>query len=133
MLMICYIGKLDGETCSFKIDMGCNILNSKLVGKDKERIRAERCNLRYPTGEKVSIVFKVNVEVQIVKYSKNILMFGADINDDYLLEVDFLKTVDLANIFESVFEPNKEKGLSCSRVEDSSKKVSPVLKELYES
>lgn len=134
----CFAGKIDKNKCVFKIDTGSDIsiLNSRLVRAEKKRIHVENCNLRYPTGEKVSVGPKVNVEVQIGKFNVVIPMFVAEIRDDCILGVDFLRTVNLENAFDSIFnttEENDLKKLNCSRVEDSSTKAPSVLKELYEN
>lgn len=58
-----------------------------------------------------------------------------EIVDDCLLGVDFFKTVNLKNIFESVFGNSvfrKKRDFDCSRVIDSSEKIPVVLKELFE-
>lgn len=93
------------------------------------------CSLKYPTGKKVPVNFEVKVHVQIDDFSLEISMFVAEIVDDCLLGVNFLKIVNLENIFESVFENSvfrKKRDFDCSRVIDSSKKVSVVLKKLFE-
>lgn len=91
--------------------------------------------LQYSAGEKVPIEFEVKVKVELGKYSVG-PMLVASINDECLLGVDFLRIVNLENVFESAFifpEINAEKNLSCSRIEDSSEKVLLILKELFMS
>jgi hypothetical protein len=111
------------------------------VKEGKIKTRERGCKIRYPSGEKVPIEFKVEVEVQIGKYSEEIPMFVAEISDDCLLGVDFLKKINLEGIFEFAFgSTNKEKKVqSCSRIKVSPEKVpSPekdrsILKELFEN
>jgi len=62
-------------------------------------------------------------------------MFVAKINDDCLLEADFLRRIGLKNIFDREFNESKlnEKEIyNCSRIEDSPT-VPSILKELFES
>ncbi|KMQ88146.1 integrase core domain protein [Lasius niger] len=69
-----------------------------------ETIRVKDHNLRYPTKEKVLVESKVKVKIEIGKYSVEIPMFVTEINDECLLEVDFLKMINLENVFDSLFE-----------------------------
>jgi len=48
------------------------------------------CKLRYPTGESVSVEFKVDTEIELGKFFIKIPMFVSEISDDCLLRVDFL-------------------------------------------
>lgn len=57
-------------------------------------------------------------------------------NDDCLLGVDFLKKVNLQNVFESTFglsETSREIDFNCSRIQVSSERIPSFLKELYEN
>lgn len=87
----------------------------------KKKIRTGYLNLRYPTGERVPVEFEVEVKVEIGKYSIVIPMLIADINDDCLLGVDFLKIINLEKIFETAFE-TPELIKEVARIKDSSKK-----------
>lgn len=61
-------------------------------------------------------------------------MFVADISDECLLGTDFLKKVNLENVFESFFtvaELNERRICYCSRIENASEKVPSILKELF--
>lgn len=100
-----YRGKVDKKNCTFRIDTGSDvsIVSKSLVSKGRERLPSGGVNLKYPTGEDVPVEFKVKLKVQIGKISKEILMFVADIKDDCLLGVDFLRSVGLGNVFESTF------------------------------
>lgn len=122
-----YKGKLDDNKCCFKIDTGSDIsiLNKKLVKAGKHIIRIRDGSVRYPSGEIVPIEFKVNVKVFLGKYSVEILMYVMEMNDDCLLGADFLKKVNLKNVFGHAFgfpESGGERVFSCSRIQDSSKK-----------
>lgn len=97
------------------------------------KVRVKNDNLRYPTREKVSIKFKVKVKIEISKHSVLIPICVAGISDKCLLGVDFLKMVNLNNIFNLVFEESKfyEKRIfNCSRIKDS-EKVPTILNKLY--
>ena len=129
-----YRGKIDNKECSFKVDTGSDvsIINSKFVDKEKRKICKNFVNLRYPTGEKVRVEFWTEMKVELGKYSLEIPMFIADINDECLLGIDFLKMVNLDKVFESAFGiPILEKEIA--RIEDSSEKVPIPLKELYKA
>ena len=129
----CYEGMLNEKRCSFKIDTGSDIsiVNRKLVKDYGEKLETVNCFLRYPTGEKILCKNKILVDILIGKYSLKIPMFVAEIHDDCLLGVDFLKKVSLENVFESAFgnsKSKKEKNFNCSRVVS----VPSVLRELIE-
>jgi len=57
------------------------------------------CKLRYPTGENVSIKFKVDTKIELGKLFIKIPMFVSEISDDCLLGVDFLRRINVSNIF----------------------------------
>jgi len=71
--------------------------------------------LRYSTGEKVVIRDKVFVEVWLGKYVVEIPMLVTNINDSYILGIDFLKKIHLENIFKPIFTEQKE--IKCDHLE----------------
>lgn len=108
--------------------------DTKINFAESVGLRVSNSNLIYPIGEKVPVMFKVLVNVEIGKYHEEIPMFVANINDNCLLDIDFLKKVNLEKFFESfsgILEYKKERTLTCSYVEISSEKVSPILEKLY--
>ena len=126
-------GRADGKECSFKVDKGSDvtIINSKFVTKEKRKILSEHLNLRYPTGEKVPVESQVEIKVEIGKYVVQVPMFVAEINDDCLLGVDFLKIVNLEQTFKNVFGA-LELIEETTRIEVFCEKVPISLKELFE-
>lgn len=126
-----FLGKIEGKPGLFRIDTSSDvtILSSKLA-KGIKTNRIEDFNLRYPTGEKVPIKFQAVVELQIGKYFKKISMLVADIFDDCLLGMDFLKNLKLDEVIRSLlgFSETERK---CSHVKNSSDKVPSILEELY--
>lgn len=56
----CYVGRLDGKRCSFKIDMGSDvsIVSSKFVKKGKKRLEAGMKILNIPLGRKFLLKVK---------------------------------------------------------------------------
>jgi len=73
--------------------------------------------LKYPTGEEVSVKYKTKIFVELGKFLVEFTMFVANIDDDCLLETDFLSTVRLENVFDSFFgdfDSGKERNLLCS-------------------
>jgi len=127
----CFTGELDNKGCIFKIDTGSDvsIVNKNLIPLNKVKYELNNCNLRYPTGEKVVIKEKVFVKVRLGKYIVDIPMLVANINDNCILGVDFLKKIHLENIFETIFSEQKE--IQCGRLESLSE-VPSNLKYLFE-
>ncbi|XP_011858923.1 PREDICTED: uncharacterized protein LOC105556439 [Vollenhovia emeryi] len=124
------------EGNSIKVDTGSDIsiVSEEFIEKGKKRLQVKVCNLKYPTVEKVSFQGKVLVKVQVGKYSLEIPMYVAKISDDCLLGVDFLRKINLTNIFYSVSHNSEsidEEIFDCARVETSSQGVPSVLEELY--
>jgi len=87
-----------------KIDTGSDVslLNRKLINKNF----LLEIVIKYPrekVGEKVIVDFQVVVKVEVGKHSIFFPMFVATINDDCLLGIDFLKKINLGNIFDNEF------------------------------
>jgi len=113
----CYTGQLDNKGCIFKIDTGSDvsIVNGNLIPFNKVKYKINNYSLRYPTGEKVIIKEKVFVKVRLGEYLVEIPMLVAEINDDCILGVDFLRKIHLENIFETIF--SKQKEIQCGHLE----------------
>ncbi|KMQ82652.1 krab-a domain-containing protein, partial [Lasius niger] len=126
-------GKINGKKCSFKVDTGSDvsIVNSKIVDK-KNSVLKRNINLKYPTGEKVPVKFQTEVRVELGRFSLNMPMIVAEISDQCLLGVDFLKIVNLENVFESAFRVSGLEG-KIARIEKSSERVPVPLKELFDN
>jgi len=58
--------------------------------------------LKYPTGEKISIEFLVKAKIEIGSYSVEIFLFIAEINDQCILGIDFLKMINLDKVFKNI-------------------------------
>lgn len=130
-----YKGKLDGELCIFKIDTGSDVsvLSEKLVRGPKEHFEVENCFLKYPTGETITVKYKVIVEIELGKYLLDIPVLVANISDDCILGVDFLEKIKLEKIFESEFvnsEKENSDEFSCCRIEKE--KVPNFLQTFFE-
>jgi len=126
-----FTGQLDNKNCIFKIDTGSDIsiVNRNLITSNKVKYKLNNCSLRYPTGEKVIIKEKVFVKVRLGKYVVEIPMLVANINDNCILGVDFLKKIHLENVFKTIFSEHKE--IQCGRLE-SFFEVPSNLKYLFE-
>lgn len=76
----CYFGTVDNKSCLFKLNTGSDIstLNSRIVSLLRKRIPVSDCKLRYPTGEEVNVKFKVNVWIELGKFSLEFPMLVAD-------------------------------------------------------
>ncbi|KMQ84394.1 krab-a domain-containing protein, partial [Lasius niger] len=101
-----YKGNLDGGICRFRIDTGSDvsILSEEFVKGPKEHFEIENCCLKYPTGELIKVKYKVNVVIELGKHVVEIPIIVANISDDCILGIDFLKKINLERIFESQFE-----------------------------
>jgi len=55
------------------------------------------------------------VEVRLDKYKVEIPLLVANINDDCILRVNFLKKIHLENIFKTIFSEQKE--IQCGHLE----------------
>jgi len=107
-----------------------------LIDSSKQRIPLGRsCCLKYPTGEEVSVESKTKVFIELEKFLVEFTMFVANIGDDCLLGADFLSTVRLENVFDSIFEDfnsGRESNLLCSRIRSFEDEVLLFVKELFE-
>lgn len=84
------------------------------------RIKVVDKNLRYPTGKKVPVFDKIEAVVEIGRFRIKVLMFMAEMSDECLLGVDFLKMINLENVF------NAPSGIQCPKKKEFS--IAPVLK-----
>jgi len=136
--LFCYKGLVNKQVCIFKIDTGSDVsvINSRLVDSSKRRIPLDSsCCLKYPTGEEVSVESKVEVFIELGKFSIKFVMFVANIGDDCLLGVDFLSSVRLENIFDPIFEdsnPGEGSNLLCSRIRSLKDEIPFFVRELFE-
>ena len=57
----CFKGEINNKHCIFRIDTSSDvsILNDNLVRSDESKVKINNCNLKYPTGEKVAIDYKM--------------------------------------------------------------------------
>ncbi|KYQ55565.1 hypothetical protein ALC60_05628 [Trachymyrmex zeteki] len=54
-------------------------------------------------GEQITVKYKIITKVRLARYFLEVPMLIAKINDDCILEVDFLKLFNLQNTFDSIF------------------------------
>jgi len=87
------------------VDTGSDfsIISNKFINGTERKIDVGDCKLRYPTGENVSVEFKIDTEIELGKFFIKIPMFISEISDDCLLGVNFLRRVNLNNIVDSAF------------------------------
>ncbi|XP_011867683.1 PREDICTED: uncharacterized protein LOC105561915, partial [Vollenhovia emeryi] len=107
-----------------------------MISKEKDLLQIEDPNLWCPTGERVPVKCKVLVKVCLGQVSTIILMYVADIVDECLLGIDFLKETNFKDILETALGLNHFSGqnpISCSRVTSLSREAPLLLKELFES
>ncbi|EFN86563.1 hypothetical protein EAI_16709, partial [Harpegnathos saltator] len=93
---------VDGEVCNFRIDTGSDIslLSGNLVKTYRQRFPVRNYFLKYPTGEEVIVYYKVLARVDVGRHKVEFPFFVADISDDCILGVHFLKKIQLEEIFE---------------------------------
>ena len=101
---------------NFKIDWGSvvTIVNLKFI--KSENIRIPINTLRYPTGEKVSVMFKTSVKIHIEKYFVDIIVFIGNITDDCIFGSDFLVPLHLQDEVDKLILEMTEQGI----IEESS-------------
>ena len=127
---------MDGENCYFKIDTDSDIslVNRKLINSSKCLLPLGNCCLKYPTGEEVSIQFKVLAQVVVGKFSLEFPLFVTEISDDCILGVDFLRKINLTKIFESEFggEAFKKNEKKVSSRLTLNREFPEILQELFQ-
>lgn len=129
-----FSGKLNDKNCLFKIDTGSDvsIVSKKLIKKREIKFSASDVNLKYPTGEDVPFEGKVLIKIDIGKYSLSFPVFVAKIGEDCLLGADFLRKINLENIFKPIFENVQNKKVpNCRRIKISTEEVPFFLKDLF--
>jgi len=109
------------KLCFFRVDTGSDIsiLNKKLINFSKGRLPLGNNFPKYPTGEKVAVQFRVSAQIAVGKFSLEFPFFVAEISDDCILGVDFLKRVNLIKILEPEFGNGvllDKETMNCSRV-----------------
>jgi len=118
-------GTLDGERYFFRVDTGSDIsiLCSRKVSKEKKKVFIRNLNLRYPMGEEVIFKYKALAKIQLRKYSEEIPLLVAEISENCLLGIDFLKVRNLENVFDSFRDDRLGDGLTyeVSRIEEFSR------------
>jgi len=86
-------GRINKRNCSFRIDTGSDVtlVRKGLLGFPKQRVfRSKFFNLRYPTGERVPVEFRVRALIEVGELSIELPVYVVDMKDDCLLGSDFL-------------------------------------------
>ena len=111
-----------------------SILRLDLLREKKRLSSVFDSRLCYPTGETVPINYKANVAVEIGKFSVETSVYLAEIRDECILGVDFLKKIGLEKIFVSAFgeEEESQGKFLCSRIFNPSVVVPHFLSEFYQ-
>ncbi|KYM95033.1 hypothetical protein ALC62_14334 [Cyphomyrmex costatus] len=119
----CYEGEMNDKHCIFKIDTGSDVLKF-----DRQKMEVCNCNVRYPTGEQVLVKYKVKVKVRLANYTLMFSILVAEINDDCILGVNFLRFFNLQNVFDTMFfntVSEFDTVTKCSRIENIVSKAVP--------
>jgi len=131
---MCYInGRINKRFCSIKIDTGSDVtlVREGLFKFSRQQIFRDRSfNLKYPTGEKVPVKFKVEVLVEVGKLSMKLPVYIVEMKDDCLLGNDFLSGVNFEETLISFFGVSS-KEFVCSRIESEANGVLLFLRELF--
>lgn len=134
----CSRGSLNGRACRYRIDTGSDVslISPELAGRARQTLAAAD-NLRYPTVEKVPVLFKTDARISLGKVTVQMPIFVAPIGDECILGANFLsRTGLLKGLLErglgSSEDGAKGDGLACSRVEDRSAQLPPCLSEIFE-
>jgi len=106
------------------------ILNRKFARGGVRGLWKEESKIRYPTGEEVPIKFEEKAQIELGEFSLKFPLLVAEILDDCLLGVDFLKEIRLENIFEPIFG-TPEPGRVVARIMDPLEGISSSLRSLF--
>jgi len=115
-------GRINGRHCSMKIDMDSDVtlVREGLLEFLKQQIFRNRSfSLKYPTGERVPVKFKVEVLVEVGELSKKLPVYIVEIKSDCLLRNDFLSVMHFEEILVSFFGTSSQgkKEFFCSWIE----------------
>ena len=98
-----------------------SILNFNKINSTKQRFLIEGTVLRYPTEEKIPVLFKTNVDVVSGQHLLKMSMYVVKMEDDYLLRVHFLSKTNFDKLLESALgvplQPRHQIQIVCSRIE----------------
>ncbi|KYN50245.1 hypothetical protein ALC62_05961, partial [Cyphomyrmex costatus] len=122
------------KPCIFKIDTDSDIsiINQNFLKFDRQKMEVCNCYVRYPTEEQVLVKYKV--KVRLANYTLEISMLVAEINDDCILGVDFLRFFNLQNVFDAMFFNTVSEFdtiAKCSRIENIVSKVPSNMATLF--
>jgi len=119
-----------------KIDTGSDVtlVREGLLEFSRQQIFQDRSfNLRYPTGERVPVKFKVEVLIEVGELSMKLPVYIVDMKDDCLLGNDFLSAKNFEEILISFFgvSSQERKEFVCSRIESETGEIPLFLRELF--
>jgi len=129
-------GRINKKYCSMKIDTGSDVtlVREELLEFSRQQIFRDRSfNLKYPTGERVPVKFKVEVLVEVEELSMKLPVYIVEMKDDCLLGNDFLSAMNFEEILVSFFDVSSQerKEFVCSRIESETNGVPLFLRELF--
>jgi len=129
-------GRINKKYCSMKIDTGSDVtlVREGFLEFPRQQIFRDRSfNLKYPTGERVPVKFKVEVLVEVGELSMKLPVYIVEMKDDSLLGNDFLSAMNFQETLVSFFGVSSQgrKELVCSRIENEANGVPLFLRELF--
>jgi len=131
-------GRINKRNCSFRIDTGSDVtlVRKGLLGFPKQRVfQSKLFDLRYPTGERVPVEFKVRALIEVGELSIKLPVYVVDMKEDCLLGSDFLSATNFERNLVSFFGLSSQEGRGesfCSRVVSEVNGVPEFLRELFE-
>jgi len=118
-----------------KIDTGSDVtlVRKGLLKFSRQQIFRDRSfNLRYPTGERVPVKFRVEVLIEVGVLSMKLPVYIVDMKDDCLLGNDFLSAKNFEETLISFFGvSSQKKEFVCSRIERGTNEIPLFLRELF--
>jgi len=130
-------GKINGKHCNFKLDTGSDVtvINPRLIDASRKHIPMGNKRLRYPTGERVPVKFRSQVEIELGEYSCKMIVYVAEIGENCILGADFCLQTGIDEVFKSVIlkssQEKKSEHFLCCQI-SSSKGISDRCRELFE-
>jgi len=118
-------GKINGKHCNFKLDTGSDVtvINPRLVDASRKHIPMGNKRLRYPTGERVPVKFRSQVEIELGEYSCKMIVYVAEIGENCILGADFCLQTGIDEVFKSVIlkssQEKKSEHFLCCQISSS--------------
>jgi len=129
-------GRINKRNCIIKIDTDSDVtlVRERLLEFSRQQIFRDRSfNLKYPTGERVPVKFKVEVLIEVGELSMKLPVYIVEMKDDCLLGNDFLSAMNFEETLVSFFGVSSQgkEEFVCSRIENEVSGVPLFLREHF--